>query len=109
MASSAQPVPKFAYVGSYTTKERNARGEGINVYRIDPPTGTWTHVQLVGDLVNPSWLTLDRRQQMLYSAHGDGEVVTACQAACPTRAILVTSTAAPVQEASAGVSRLIQR
>ena len=40
MASSAQPVPKFAYVGSYTTKERNARGEGINVYRIDPTTGT---------------------------------------------------------------------
>ena len=77
MASSAQPVPKFAYVGSYTTKERNARGEGINVYRIDPTTGTWTHVQLVKDLVNPSWLTLDRRQHMLYSAHGDGEVVTA--------------------------------
>ena len=77
MASSAQPVPKFAYVGSYTTKERNARGEGINVYRIDPKTGTWTHVQLVKDLVNPSWLTLDRRQHMLYSAHGDGEVVTA--------------------------------
>src|SRR5438093_1540256 len=77
MASSAQPVPKFAYVGSYTTKERNARGEGINVYRIDPATGAWTHVQLVKDLVNPSWLTLDRQQHTLYSAHGDGEVVTA--------------------------------
>jgi 6-phosphogluconolactonase (cycloisomerase 2 family) len=70
-------VPKFAYVGCYTTKERNGRGEGINVYRIDAATGAWTHVQLLRDLVNPSWLELDRRQRVIYAAHGDGEVVTA--------------------------------
>src|SRR3954469_1896198 len=39
----------LAYVGCRTTKERNARGEGINVYRVDPATGTWTHVQLLKD------------------------------------------------------------
>jgi hypothetical protein len=32
---SAQSMPKFAYVGSYTTKERNGHGEGINVYEVD--------------------------------------------------------------------------
>ena len=53
----ARPLPKFAYVGCYTTKERNGRGEGINVYRIDDATGAWTHVQLLRDLVNPSWRT----------------------------------------------------
>jgi 6-phosphogluconolactonase len=70
-------MTQFAYVGCYTTKERNGRGEGINVYRVDGATGTWTHVQLVRDLVNPSWLELDRRQRVLYSAHGAGEVITA--------------------------------
>ena len=75
--TNAQPVPKLAYVGCYTTKQRNARGEGINVYRIDPATGTWTHAQLVKDLENPSWLTLDRHQRALYVAHGDGEIVSA--------------------------------
>jgi len=46
----------FVYVGCYTTKQRNARGEGINVYSMDRTSGIWTHVQLVKDLVNPSWL-----------------------------------------------------
>ena len=81
--SSPSAAPKgegtamFVYVGCYTTKQRNARGEGINVYTMDRASGSWTHVQLVKDLVNPSWLTLDRRQRFLYSAHGDGEVATA--------------------------------
>src|SRR2546421_419764 len=69
--------PMFAYVGCYTSKERNGRGEGIGVYRIDPGSGDWTPVQLVGDIVNPSWLALDRRQRFLYGAHGDGADATA--------------------------------
>ncbi|HEX9748150.1 MAG TPA: beta-propeller fold lactonase family protein, partial [Methylomirabilota bacterium] len=59
-----------AYVGGYTSKDRNGRGDGINVYRIDETSGAWTHVQRLGDLVNPSWLLLDRRRPVLYSAHG---------------------------------------
>jgi 6-phosphogluconolactonase (cycloisomerase 2 family) len=62
----------LAYVGGYTSKDRNGRGDGINVYRIDQPSGAWTHVQRLGDLVNPSWLTLDRARPVLYSAHGEG-------------------------------------
>src|SRR5206468_3592534 len=34
-------------------------------------------VQLVSDIVNPSWLALDRRQRFLYAAHGDGADATA--------------------------------
>ena len=60
----------FAYVGCRTTKERNARGKGISVYRVEP-SGEWKHVQLVGDLVNPSFLAMDRTQKYLYAIHGD--------------------------------------
>ncbi len=66
-----------AYVGGYTSKDRNGRGDGINVYRVDEATGAWTHVQHLGDLVNPSWLTLDPRRPVLYSAHGEGHEATA--------------------------------
>src|SRR2546427_1482721 len=75
--TSSRPLPKFAYVGCYTTKQRNGRGEGITVHRIDAASGAWTQLQLVKTADNPSWLTFDRNQRFLYSAHGDGEVVTA--------------------------------
>ena len=67
----------LAYVGCRTTRERNARGEGINVYRVDTATGAWTHVQLLKDLVNPSYLAFDAKQQFLYTVHGDGGEVSA--------------------------------
>src|SRR5258706_12035408 len=72
-----RPLPKFAYAGCYPTKQRNGRGEGISVHRIDPASGAWTQTQLVKTTDNPSWLTFDRPQRVLYSAHGDGEVISA--------------------------------
>ena len=66
-----------AYVGGYTSKDRDGRGNGINVYRIDETSGAWTHVQQLGGLVNPSWLTLDPKRPLLYSAHGEGSEVVA--------------------------------
>ena len=78
MSSPAgQPIPKLAYVGSYTSRQRSGRGEGISVYRIDPANGTWTEAQVVRGVENPSWLALDRQQRFLYAAHGDGDIVTA--------------------------------
>ena len=62
---------RFVYTGCRTTKERGARGKGINVFRIDQSTGAWTHVQLVENLVNPSFLAFDREQHFLYAVHGD--------------------------------------
>src|SRR5262249_39818892 len=67
----------YAYVGSFTTGQRKARGDGIHAYRVDPATGAWTHVQHIGDLVNPSFLALSGDQRFLYSVHGDGEHATA--------------------------------
>jgi 6-phosphogluconolactonase len=67
----------YAYVGSFTTADRKARGDGIHVYRVDPATGGWTHVQHVANLVNPSYLALSHDQRVLYSVHGDSDFATA--------------------------------
>ncbi|MGD2166738.1 MAG: beta-propeller fold lactonase family protein [Gammaproteobacteria bacterium] len=67
----------YAYVGCFTSEARGARGDGINVYRIDSVSGDWHHVQLVPDLVNPSFLAIDREHRFVYSAHGDEDYATA--------------------------------
>jgi 6-phosphogluconolactonase (cycloisomerase 2 family) len=67
----------YAYVGSRTTRERNARGDGITVYRVAPSSGALEPVQVVGDLINPSYLTLSRDGRFLYSIHGDETEVSA--------------------------------
>ena len=67
----SQSSSYFAYVGCRTTRERNARGEGINVYRVAASTGHWSHVQLVTGLANPSFLAFDRARRVLYAVHGD--------------------------------------
>ena len=66
----------FAYTGCRTTRERNARGDGINVYRVDAPSGRWTHVQLLAGLVNPSFLAIDAAGRTLYTVHGDSSEVS---------------------------------
>jgi 6-phosphogluconolactonase len=75
--AAAEKSSMFAYVGSFTTAQRKARGDGIHVYRVDPATGAFTHVQHIGDLVNPSFLALSPDQRFLYSVHGDSEYATA--------------------------------
>jgi 6-phosphogluconolactonase len=75
-AQQGKPAAVYAYVGCYTTPERYARGDGIHVYRVDPATGAWTHVQHVGNLVNPSFLTMRHDRRCLCSVHGDQTYAT---------------------------------
>jgi 6-phosphogluconolactonase (cycloisomerase 2 family) len=70
-------VCMFAYVGSRTTRERNARGDGICVYQCDPISGQLSLVQVVGDLVNPSFLARNKAGDRLYVVHGDCEDISA--------------------------------
>ncbi|MBR0655950.1 lactonase family protein [Plastoroseomonas arctica] len=72
-----QARPVFAYVGSFTSAQRRARGEGISVFSMNTTTGAWTHVQTLGDLVNPSFLVTSRDGRFLYSVHGDGDFASA--------------------------------
>lgn len=67
----------YAYVGSRTTRERNARGEGISVYRVDRASGALERIQIVDKLVNPSYLVLSASGEHLYSVHGDRSEVSA--------------------------------
>ena len=67
----------WAIVGTRTTQERNARGEGISVYRVNMHTGSLERVQLLRDLVNPSFLALNAAGDRLYVVHGDGEEISA--------------------------------
>lgn len=67
----------YAYVGSRTTRERNARGEGISIFRLDPAQGVLELVATEKDLVNPSFLALSQDGQFLYTVHGDEAEVSA--------------------------------
>jgi 6-phosphogluconolactonase (cycloisomerase 2 family) len=74
---------QIAYVGCRTSRDRNARGDGIGVYAIGKD-GLWTRVQLVGDLLNPSYLAFDRERQFLYTVHGDSSEASAFRIAPET-------------------------
>jgi 6-phosphogluconolactonase (cycloisomerase 2 family) len=68
--------PKFAYVGHYTTPNRDAEtAKGIEVFSIDDK-GAWKLIQTV-EILNPSYLALDRKKRFLYACQGDGTQVTA--------------------------------
>ena len=69
--------PRFAYVGSFTTESRKARGEGLSVYRIDPESGRWGRVQALSREVNPSYLATDPTRPVLYAVHADANQVSA--------------------------------
>jgi 6-phosphogluconolactonase len=80
-----------AYVGSWTTVEREASGAGLSVYRLDQQTARWSPLQtLAADDGNPatperpgalpespSLLTLDRTRRFLYAVHADTDKVSA--------------------------------
>jgi 6-phosphogluconolactonase len=63
----------YAYVGCYTTPDRQGHGEGIAIYLIDPAAGDWTHVQTVSEVPNPSFLALHPEHNTLYCVHGGND------------------------------------
>lgn len=67
----------YAYTGGYTTPDRDGRGNGINVFNVDPVSGAWTHLQTVGGLENPALFTLTRDQTRLYAVHGARNLISA--------------------------------
>ena len=69
-------TPKFAYVGCFTTGDRDGRGTGIEVFGIDSKSGVWTKIQSV-ECINPGFLAMDRQKEFLYVAHGGGTIVSA--------------------------------
>lgn len=80
LSGEGRPMPRlmYAYTGCRTTRERDARGDGINVYVVDPMTSDWKHLQLLRTPQdNPSYLAFDRTRRFLYAVHGDTQFVSA--------------------------------
>jgi 6-phosphogluconolactonase (cycloisomerase 2 family) len=65
------------YIGSRTTRERNARGLGISTYHFDEQTGKLSLRHVHGNLINPSYLILNKLGDRLYCVHGDYQEVSA--------------------------------
>src|SRR6266567_897203 len=67
----------YAYVGCYTTADRNGRGSGISTFRMDTASGAWEQLCVLEGITNPSFLALDPRERFLYCVHGgSGEGVS---------------------------------
>lgn len=71
---STPPVQR-AYAGSRTTRERNARGEGITRFRLEEG-GALVREAIHGGLPNPSYLAFNTTGDRLYAVHGDGQEVS---------------------------------
>ncbi|WP_417315767.1 lactonase family protein [Cycloclasticus pugetii] len=67
----------FAYVGCRTTKRRNARGTGIQVFKVSDDFKNWTKASAFEPLENPSYLLINKRQDRLYCIHGDRSEISA--------------------------------
>jgi 6-phosphogluconolactonase len=63
----AEGVPKstkfLVYIGTYT----GPQSEGIYAFRFDAATGALEPVGLVGEVVNPSWVTIHPNRKFLYA------------------------------------------
>lgn len=88
-ATASLPV-RFACVGSRTTRERKARGKGIEVYRIGTAEHEWEPLQTV-ELVNPSFLIRDDTGKFVFTVHGDQRDVSAFRIGDDGRLALVNT------------------
>lgn len=81
----------LAYIGSRTTRERHARGEGITVCRVHA-NGGLEPVQVLGGLSNPSYLALNRGGNRLYCVHGDGSTCSVLEVDAATGSLSLLQT-----------------
>lgn len=64
---------RFVYVGTYTAPNTAPGGTapsqalGVYVFKLDPRTGALSPVQVVPNIPNPSWVTLDPGLRYLYA------------------------------------------
>ncbi len=70
MPARAHGPDVYVYIGTYTTAPR--RGEGISIYRMDADHGVLDLVDIVRDVVNPSFLVTDPMQRHLYAVNEIG-------------------------------------
>jgi 6-phosphogluconolactonase len=77
----------WAYIGSRTTRERNARGEGISIFQVNESSGDLIPTGVVGALLNPSFQAYSDRHKVLYTVHGDSQEVSSFRVQAETGAL----------------------
>lgn len=79
IVATAEPLPRFAYTGCFTTAKRRARGLGIEGYQTGAMASleSWMPIGRVEGLDNPSYLLSDPARNILYAVHGDGDRASA--------------------------------
>lgn len=75
--ASQQRASRLAFVGSFTTQHRGARGKGITAYDIGTDAAGWRQRFRLEGPVNPSFQIADPQRHVLYCAHGDERHVSA--------------------------------
>jgi len=71
---STIPSLQLAYVGSRTSRHREGKGTGIEVFRVTGDDEVWTRIQTIR-LPNPSYLLPSSSSHRLYSVHGDATTI----------------------------------
>jgi 6-phosphogluconolactonase len=62
----ARSAALTVYVGTYT-EPATRKGQGVEVFHMDPTNGTWAPLQTAKGVRNPSFLALDPQQHFLYA------------------------------------------
>lgn len=96
-------------IGCRTTRERNARGEGLTSWAVDDCGGR-RRLDLLA-MTNPSWVTLAPATRVAYVVEGDGGTVSAVRVENDGRLVLLgtrdTRGRNPVHSAITGDRRLV--
>jgi len=65
LIQSRRTADQTLYVGTYTS----GKSEGIYVYHLNTSTGELRHFKTLKNVADPSYLTIDRRNQFLYAVN----------------------------------------
>jgi 6-phosphogluconolactonase len=66
---ATNPKRILAYVGTYSSRGGQNRGQGIHVLEMNASSGALVPKEIVRSESNPSWLTFNRNRTHLYSAN----------------------------------------
>jgi 6-phosphogluconolactonase len=78
----------YAFVGCYSTADRNGHGSGISTYQMDSTTGAWELRGTLDGITNPSFLALHPSAPFLYCVHGGSGQGVSSFAISPERGAL---------------------
>src|ERR1041385_1422663 len=69
-------APVFVFTGAYTGFPPHARGraEGVDVFRMDPSTGTLSHAVTQAGVDNPTFIAVTADHRFLYAINAVNEV-----------------------------------